>query len=207
MEWIAGPVKALVALVIAALASASYVGISATAIDIDGEGITYSLYRTLTVTNRGPERARFTVAGNTPWMSVGREYQPVATSIQIAPGESVNFIIEVHPRLVPDQGASNVITVTAADPRDGTALDASTVGVRVIKKRQPVASVTPSVSLLPLVRPTIVPPRPSAPSVRPSIPPVRTVRPLPSRSVRPSQSPASAPARGESLWERLKRWF
>lgn len=206
--WV--PLKALLAVVVTALASASYVGVSSTLFEIDGAGIISPVYRTVTVRNTGPERARFHVSGNLHWMSVGREDLPVATTVQIAPGEAVNFVIEVHPRLVPEEGANNVITVTVADPRDGTTLDAATVGIRVIKRRQPTPSViviTPSPTPNPSARVRSTP-RP-VPTVRArQTPPVRTFAPvLPSRSVRPVPAVSPKPTRDGSLLELLRRWF
>lgn len=91
------------------------------------------------VENIGPERVRFDILSDTPWIFVYKEYEPVRTSIQVPPGNVVKFIIETHPEQAADGVHEKTVTIRAANPSDSSVYEEKEIPI-VIGKNVSTAS-------------------------------------------------------------------
>lgn len=96
----------------------------------DSSPVTYIV----NIGNIGPERAIFKISSDTSWVFVFRESQPNAISVEMGPGNFVNFIIEVYPNQAAEDGTYEVtVKLEAIHPTNGTLYDSKDINITVNK--------------------------------------------------------------------------
>ncbi len=141
-----------------------YIGSSISSISLDyNEGDEYPVIYELDIENIGPERAKFDISSDTPWIFVYKEYEPVRTAVDMSPGNIVKFIVEIHPEQASDGVHEKSVTINARHPRVTTELyetrifevninknvAATTVSPEPTKEPSPTATVSPTGTIEP----------------------------------------------------------
>lgn len=188
----------------------------------------------LSVRNTGTQQANFYIKTDVDWVFVYREGQNNSTSVHIAEGVAVNFILEIHPELISDGSHKAKITITADHLREPITFSAREIALTFNKNVKietvtPTASVeppsvtlsitpiatpeptaeagTPTPSRLPLFSPT--PKKPSPSIIHPAISPTPEVEPP--TEVQPQKTPTPLLKPGgegeKSFWRILKNIF
>jgi hypothetical protein len=165
------------------------------------DGGSYPIIQTLNVENIGPERARFTISSDTPWIFVYKEYETSRTSVEMSPGNIVNFIIEIHPEQAGDGSHSKEVKITAAHPISSEEYEVKAIAINIDKNV--VETITPEVTVEPTVTPgedVDVSPSPTAIieiSPTPAVTFTQTATPIPELDVKEPES------KKRSIW----LWF
>lgn len=148
----------------------------------------------LTVKNIGPQKARFDVSSNKPWLFVYREGQPGAISVEIFQNAAVNFVLEIHAEQPGDGSNTAEISVNAVDHSSYAVIDSKKVAV-TLNKNIKIETVTAAPSVLPSVTLTAGSPVATLTVTPTAIPiittrstPTSSARQTPARTIRPSPS-------------------
>lgn len=123
----------------------------------------------LNVKNIGPQKERFDVSVNVPWIFFSREGYDSVTSLNLEKESAVNFVLDIRPEMVVDGSHSSQITVQAADVYDYSVIETKTVKVTLNKNFVPIP--TPSETAVPTL--TVFP------TVSLVVSPTQTVTPTP----------------------------
>ncbi|MBI4119845.1 MAG: hypothetical protein HY454_00045 [Parcubacteria group bacterium] len=112
----------------------------------------------LNVKNIGPQKERFDVLANVPWIFISREGYDSVTSLHIEREGAVNFTLDIRPEIVADGSHSGQVTVQAVDVYDYSIIEIKTVEVTFNKNFVPTTlpspSLTQTLSASPVVSPT-----------------------------------------------------
>ncbi|MBI2670146.1 MAG: hypothetical protein HYX20_03310 [Candidatus Yanofskybacteria bacterium] len=114
----------------------------------------------LNVKNVGPQRERFDVSANVPWIFISREGYDNVASLHLESESAVNFTLDIRPEMVADGSHSGRISVKVADVYTYSVIETKTVEVTFNKNF--VITISPS----PFVSPTSVG---TTPEVEPSV--------------------------------------
>jgi len=87
----------------------------------------------LNVGSVGPERAIFKISSDTSWVFVYRESQPNAITVEMGPGDFVNFIIEAYPNQAADGTHEVTVKLEAIHLTEGTIYDTKDINITVNK--------------------------------------------------------------------------
>ena len=120
----------------------------------------------LNVKNIGPQKERFDVSANVPWIFISREGYDSVASLYLEKESAVNFTLDVRPEMVTDGSHSGQVTVQAVDVYDYSVIETKTVEVTFNKNFVPTPSATPTLSVSPVVLPT---PAETTPEVEPLV--------------------------------------
>lgn len=147
----------------------------------------------LNVKNIGPQKERFDVSSNVPWIFFSREGYDSVTSLHLERESAVNFVLDIRPEMVPDGSHSGQIKVEAADVYDYSVIDTKTVKVTLNKNFVPTAvppeTIVPTLSIAPSPSPSLAPTLLVSPII---ISP--TLTPIPKSFRLPSSSPKKSPS-------------
>lgn len=156
----------------------------------------------LNVKNIGPQKERFDVSANVPWVFISREGYDSATSLNLEREGAVNFALDIRPEMVVDGSHSGEIIVKAVDVYDYSVLETKTVEVTLNKNFIPTPLATPTLSVSSIVlltpTPTSTPTQlqspivtEQAPKITPKTTPKVTIFPTP--IIRITVSPTASP--------------
>lgn len=178
-----------VASILGLVSAPAYIQLSATSIVFDYKtGESMPLYY-LNVKNIGPQRERFDVSVNVPWIFFSREGFDSVTSLYLERESAVNFVLDIRPEMVADGSHSGEITVQAADVYDYSVIDTKTVKVTLNKNFVPTP--IPSETATPTPSPSII--ASSTPSLTPTLTAFPVVSPTPTPTPTPTRTPSRLP--------------
>jgi len=167
-------------------------------------GDNYPAKYTYSVKNIGPERARFNISSDTPWIFVYKRYEPVRTIVELLPNETVHFEIEVRTEQAPDGVYNKTVIVNAANPLSSEFYETVELDINIRKNVDevvispgPTEEPTPTAIASPGV--TVEP----TPTVTTS--PFSTVEPTPTSFI--SKTPTPTPMDEPSIGARRSIWY
>lgn len=154
MESFFAKIYLLLSLILSSISGTSYIQLGATSLNFDYRtGDSEPVYF-LSVTNSGPQKARFDLSGDVAWITVYREGQPGVTSLEILQAGTVNLVIEIHPVQLADGSHQGRVLVKAFNPLGyEEQLDSKEVAI-TLNKNVVVASLTPPPSSAPSPSPS-----------------------------------------------------
>ena len=110
------------------------------------DGDKYPVIYNLDIENIGPERARFDIESDTPWIFVYKDYELTRRSIQVSPGDTVRFIVEIHPEQAGDGIHNKEVIFRVFNPLDSSLYEERGIPV-VINKNVIISSPSAEVNL------------------------------------------------------------
>ncbi len=185
--------------------SSLYIGTDISEINLDFKtGDTYPIKYEYRVTNIGPERARFDISSDTPWIFVYKKYEPGRIVLEMLPNETVKWIIEVHAEQAPDGIHEKTVTIKAANPLSSENYETVELDVN-INKNVDEAMVTPEVTGEPT--PTAIASPGVTVELTPTVTtsPFSTVEPTPTSLI--SKTPTPTPMDEPSAKARRSIWY
>jgi len=141
METLLAKISLFFSLILGSLGSA-YIGLDTTSLNFDFRtGDSEPVYW-LAVTNRGPQKARFSLTDDADWITVYRETQPGVTAAEINQTGTIAFVVEIHPRQLADGSHRGRVTIKAFNPLGyEEELDSREVSV-TLNKNLPIPALT-----------------------------------------------------------------
>ncbi len=174
-------------------------------------GDNYPVVYHLNVKNIGPERARFDISSDTPWIFTYREGQPSAMSVDTTPGVAFNFVLEIRAEQAKDGVNESQVLINAVSLRDSSVVETKKISIVLNKNVTPSSVSSPSPS--PLATETPVYEATPIPTVQPSLTPIispraggrsSTLTPSPTA---PTPTPSSEPAVRKSIFKPVWLFF
>ena len=172
--------------------SSLYIGTDISEINLDFKtGDNYPIKYEYHVKNIGPEKARFDISSDAPWIFVYKKYEPVRIAVEMLPNEMVDFVIEVHAEQAPDGVHNKTVTVKATNPLSSENYETIELNININKNIDKTGT---SLEATPTPTPTVI------------ASPLSTVEPTPMLiSKTPTPTPMDEPSTGarRSIWY----WF
>ncbi len=151
----------------------------------------YPIYYYLSTKNIGPQKARFDIISDSPWIFVYREGEPGATSFQLYHESTINFVMEIRAEQPKDGVNRALVTVNAVSNQDYTVIDTKKVEVilnKNISSPSPSPSASPIVSSSPSVSQSPTPTLSISISPSSTLPPTTSIKPPPTTIFKPAIS-------------------
>jgi len=170
-----------------------YIGTDMTEMNIDFKtGDEYPIKFEYHVQNIGPERARFDISSDTPWIFVYKKYESPKIAVEMLPNETVKWIIEIRAEQAPDGVHKKTVTINAANPLSSENYETVELDININKN---------------VDEPAESPEMTEEPTPTATIGPISTIEPTPTSfiSKTPTPTPMDEPSTGarRSIWY----WF